>query len=383
MGNEVSGRNPGFDVLRGGALALMVMAHFSRTIPATGGVSAGISLVGETAPAFFFFAFGLTFERFLRKPSSFKWRQTVLFLYVAVMHNIFLRDWYVSDFLAFLLLWRTVLWGTSTLGTWHKKLWTFLSLGVLVALVISPEPMMRRAFQGVIPGPFPLMPWGLFILAGWLQGQLSVVKRGCVGVGATALGLGLLVGAQWGGFSYWEFDKWPMTSSYFLLLTGVGLLTLSAIEYRHQRRRLRLWEPVTFLSKNLLLATVVHYVPVMILKEITPRLIPVASLDGNLGALVIVAGSVVCVVVTYWLVRLLLLVWQRLQGTRPLEAFVSVYDVVALGGIVVSAVWLGANGINGMQELGVGRWVQVLRIPVWGMMVVFALVMQSKRKTAR
>lgn len=265
-----SDRSPGLDLLRALAFLLMCSIHVARAVPALSSAGGWIRGIGEAAPALFFFAFGITTMLFfVGKEPTVRTAQLRALLFLALAHGCYVATITVFDFFFFLFAWQWIL--TALQGMTHTapalllKTVLFIILG---ALLVLPYPFVH-AFSSMAAGPFPLLPWGTFVIAGALFAAAPLARSTLVlGSVAAIAGIGLALTGRAAGWQAWYPTKWPLTAPFLLICVGLCILLYQLVE--HWRR---LWEQVpllpqllSWISQNLLLATTLHFLTTDLIK---------------------------------------------------------------------------------------------------------------------
>lgn len=381
-------RDLGLDLFRGLALLLMVSVHFSRTIPGRDSLSELLRVVGESAPAFFFYAFGLTAPYFVRKDRAGQRRALRAFAYVAVLHNVFMSNLFTIDFLAFLFIWNLAIFVVAGQISPSRRAVGLLTGALLSAFALLSAQDVLNLFKLLMSGAFPVMPWGLFVLAGiaW-RPERTKRARGmhALFVGLIVLALGLHVLYYATGFKGLRLGRGPISATYVLLLIGLaGTLRLalgSAGEAlaRSPRAARVLGAP----SRHLLLATVLHYGPVHLVDLGVRTLLPL-DLPGRYPSAFILLGALTSFVLLYALLALCVSAWRRVRDTRPVAWLRRVRHLIALGLIPSVAILAAASraALGGAGDAS-AYWSQLLVEPtivymlamvlVWSAMLYYAL----------
>jgi len=333
-------RDRGLDAIRVLALALMVAAHFSFFIPASSVSAEALNFIGETAPAFFFFAFGMTFDRFLRKDRQTQVRRGLLLLWVALAHNLLVgqlhgaRGLLQMDFFAFLWVCLVVLSTVEAQLRPSTRAYAVV-LGVGAALLITPwgHHLLDMVESGV-PGAFPLYPWGLFVVAGLLYSRAPRPHRSALcGAVAVAVGVALVVLQRSGfGLESWELAKRPMSGAYFLVTCGACAVIVAAAGRKSSASAPS--PVVVFLSSNLLLCTVLHYVPVHAIGALSRYAASSANISTVLGPqssyIAMWVGTAACFALVWPLTVGVLGFWERIRGWALFQEAGSRLAVTAL-----------------------------------------------------
>lgn len=298
------------DMVRAMAMLLMVSVHFCRSVEAYTWAGRAIRYIGEAAPAFFFFAFGLLLERFFAKSKDDQFQLGKLFLFVAIAQGFMAGQPFRLDFLLFIWFWQiglAVLFKTYKLSV--RSLVVVIS-ATLMLMIIWPPNAMERIFS-LTGGPFPLMPWGLFVLAGMLFSRmLHAPGNPIASVGMILISLAMMLAGVILHAERLLALKVPLTATYFLLFTGI-IVFLMWLFIRYEKRLANMpWlvRPVVLLSENLLLATVLHYAAYLPLKALVVfkrHRDPTAFTEyiQQWDFVVMIAGSVAA------LILLIVLVW--------------------------------------------------------------------------
>lgn len=309
------------DILRVSALVLMTSVHFGRSLPADDFLIQTMQFVGELAPVVFFFAYGMTFHYYAEKPLSVRVTESLQLLVLGIVHSLAMQGTpFTSEFFTFLAISRVAI----EIGT---KM-TPLSRGVLaaaaavacVAWVLHPAGTYN-AFERSNPGWFPLVPWIVFVLAGyWFQKFRNHPRVPAVCTASVVLGL--IIWLATGGSP----TKWPMAPSFALIFGGAtGLLAygLDRLQLASEPRS------VEFLSRNLLLATVLHYLPFWGMTVFYKHLLADGVAPEYLPALYIIL-SAVSVALVYLLLVAVLWSVELVQRTELFGLMVSAYPALCL-----------------------------------------------------
>ena len=324
-------RDRGLDAVRVLALALMVAAHHSWSVPVSTASGDAFQFLGNTAPAFFFFAFGMTFDRFLRKDRKTQIGRCLLFLWVALAHNLLvaqMRGRYGllhTDFLFVLWLCLVVLLVVEIQLRPTPRTYA-LVLGVGTALLVFTPwgHSIQALLEKGIPGEFQLYPWGLFVIAGLLFSRSSQPRRAALAAAvAVAVGVALVALDRSGyGLDGWALTRRPMSGPYFLILCGLSVSVVSVL--RRTSASSAPSRTVVFLSSNLLLCTVLHYVPVSIVGALSGQIAgdeSAATVFGRDSSYIIMwLGAGVCIALLSPLTLGVLKAWEHIRDARVVQA---------------------------------------------------------------
>jgi len=330
-------RDLGLDALRVVALFLMVAIHYFQRLPSPTPLTDFLNFVGESSAALFFFAFGLTFARFQSKSRLDKLDSNLMFMYVGLSHNLYLRGLFQIDFLFFLFLARVVV---DAMGTLRNEMSAYLkiSLGVmLLALLLPDKGSIDRLFMQAGGGFFPLLPWVVFVLLGALYAKWSPSRLpgALLGGGLIIVALAMGWSADALGRSSLEISKWPLTTPYILLFTGISILLLEGVRQIQGAIKARAWlcNPMVYVSKNLLLATVLQYLPLELLYWAGKHLaiLQPGKQDETAVLIAIFLGSLVCQLLLLALLPVTINLWDRSKGARLFESLRYHRALTAIG----------------------------------------------------
>ncbi len=331
-------RDLGLDALRVVALFLMVAVHSSRRFPSSSSLIELLKFIGESAPAFFFFAFGLTFARFQSKPTMDRIEVNLMFMYVGLAHNLFTWDaLLIPDFLFFLFLARI---GVDAMGSLRNERAAYLTVSagtMLLALAFPAKGVIDKLVGSAIYGPFPLFPWIVFVLLGaayatWAPARRQAVFLGCSSI---AVAIALSAAAEPLGRTSLEIRKWPLTTPYILLFTGASILLLEGVRHIQGAVRARTWlsNPMVYVSKNLLLATVLQYPALELLfwaQKYVGILRPVKG-DETAALVAILLAAIACQLLLLAMLPLMIALWDRCKGMLLFENLRHHRALVAIG----------------------------------------------------
>jgi hypothetical protein len=338
-------RDPGLDFIRGLALVLMVSIHYARITPYENEFNNAFKDFAEAAPAFFFFGFGMTFDRFLAKTNREKWELNLYFLWVALAHNIVRAGLLTLNFLFSLWFWRVIL--TLLERDRRRPAGLYLAVCAATAAIIFVVPpafftRIREAVWGEGPGLLWLMPWGGFVLMGLVYSRLE----GAAARWILLLALGGFTAACsvlhcFISFPGLALTKIPVSVPYLSFNCSLCILFIEIIRRRSAAYfRIPLVPALfTFMSKNLLLGTVLHYL-------VDGALIFVGQRAGRPG------------------------VWLPPMG--PWEsAYIYIGSLLAVSGVLVLIRFTNAGWAQ-IRNRGIIRWLRRRRLAV-GAVIIAAM----------
>lgn len=386
-----STRNIALDYIRTLALLLMSLIHMWRDLLGRGAVDRILLSAGETAPVFFFVAFGMTQNRMVKKNASEVMRFVVLSGFIAVFQSYFLFSAPVWDFFPF--LWAALL--LVLLGNWlglsHRQ-FLLLSVAVLVVNMIRPlgvsligATLADGAFAQrlwLFPGGFFPLPWAVLVFLGFALGmQYRPMPRDLVMAAAgmtVVVALNVVVALRPDvPLAYrLTLSKWSATSPYLVFGCAEVLLVYAGLDYISRFPVAEKWfYPTTrFVSDNLMVGTVLHYLVLMCLTAQFSswwRLVNgVRTANWGIVLLLSIANVVFLVGALKLLARLWGMVSQRLHGV--------------LGRLGIAPVALTAVAIWAVLRFGVG-FVSLgfLKWTAYAAMLLLALLYDYHRKQAR
>lgn len=269
-------RNVALDYLRAAALCLMALIHMWRGVLGRSGVDAALRFVGEAAPFLFFVAFGMTQSRLVTRRARDLVPFVVLFGFIGLFHGYFMFYSPLWEF--FLFLWFASLLAIAS--TWlGLRGWAYAWLGAAVlalnlvrplgvSMISAPAADVEFAHHlWLFPGTFYPLPWAAVVFFGLALGLHCQASRRGLALATTgvvlACGCGLAA-ARWPGQTLGArltVEKWSATSPYMLLGCSATFLLYAALGRiaRSRVARQQLYPTVRFLSDNLLLGTILHY----------------------------------------------------------------------------------------------------------------------------
>ncbi len=251
-------------------MAMMVSAHFCRLIPDLSVRHPQLYLLIEAAPAFFFFAFGMTFDFYHRKPVAERVVNNLFFIAMALLHNLFLFQYdsrmsiLVFDFLFSLFVIRLLI---DLIQSQFKHADWLLMAGCVASLLYAalvPRNTLFLIQEQIIPGYYQPLNWSYFVLAGvlyqrYLRGQNRQPFLWLLI--ATAILLVLQVRGLFPGGVNWHLRKGPPDFLYLAAFSTLSAMLVQAAQWLSPlfHRIKPFHQTVVFFSRNLLLATLLHY----------------------------------------------------------------------------------------------------------------------------
>jgi len=343
----------------------MIAIHYSRSIPATHEVSRVLKFIGESAPAFFFFAFGMTFDRFLAKSTHEKFRLHLLFLYVAIIHNIYVKWVFRLDFLFLLWLWRVVLSLLEVRSRRSNSFYLLICTVVLVAPALNPPEFYLDLTSWLAKGitfRFTPLKWGVFVLMGLVYSRTGSSRaRSAYAVALLALSATFYFLNRAGGYDDFEFSKDSTSTPYVVFFCAANFLLLQGLRIRVPRflQRPRVSRLTVYTSKNLLLGTVVHFLPTTIMVNIAAILVEkkyqfLPAIE-RYDYVYIVAGSLLAIVVTLILLALTNRMWRLITPRIVSLKFTPRYHAGAVA-LIASALVLMLLRKAGPWDVAFQQW---------------------------
>lgn len=349
---------PELDVLRALSVFLMLLAHSTNYLffGAFDGMSTtakALHFIGNVAPVGFFFCVGLTIDNLYRKPAQRQLRQLSLLLYVALIHNLLMSELVFMDFFFFICLSQIILLILRRAYAGNGIYLACIMVGV--AVLASP---LSNAVQGFffayIPGPFTFFPWVLYVLSGALYARYIEARDGpeedgagawsgwgwVIAIGLLALGLAMARLAPAWQVANWGITKFPLTAPYFMVTLGSILLVLELARWG-RRFYADGWFFRTYIqevSKHLLLATVSHYLPLVLflgLAYYQPWFAATgfkALFASHDQLAILVVSCVAYVFVRYWVQWLH--AWWRRVGSATQRKLLGNVDLFALAAVL-------------------------------------------------
>jgi len=325
----------------------MTAILFARTIPTDDRLSEALYSLCSTATAFFFFAFGFTIPRFLARAREDQVHLLGSFFCVAALHNVFLGGLFHVDFLAFLFLWNVILFVLGRERAVRPRLTLLLAALILGLQFALPRGALGNLCRLLTPGAFPLLPWGVFVLAGLActHPAVGTARRPYLPfLGLILAALALHLGYVLTGEDRLMLSESPVSGAYLLLMLGAcGACLMAAGPFSRLVARLpALAHAVSFTSRHLLVATVFHYVTLFVAANLLTLLISSSDVRRHdtlfiaLGALAIPLGS-------YGLLRVLVRAWAMVRATGLVRAASRAAPLLALIVIPLTALATAAS----------------------------------------
>lgn len=235
----------------------MVFAHFP--IAERTDYVNSVDFFTGSAPALFYFAFGMTFHRFAKKSVLVRFRRISIFLVIAVLHNLTFSGVVLAyEFFFFLWLSLLVMQLVEMIPFDTLKATVLMLVLLLMSWTCFHSSFLSEVSRfSLINGNFPIIPWIGFVLAGYIFH--AGVKAQYITL--LLIGLFFLIDLKTG----LEIIKYPLSLTYFVLFAAFSVL----IYYSGRTSKiLSQNKMVVFISKNLLLATILHYVTFIVIRVI-------------------------------------------------------------------------------------------------------------------
>jgi hypothetical protein len=280
---EISDRNHALDLLRAFALVMMILIHYLRYFisDAPGSFGEGMRFIFESAPVFFFIAFGMTLTRTAAKKRKYLpvWELGI----VSLFHQVYMmpKDEFRPDFLFF--LWMMLVFASILRPIFRYRFVSVLfALAILVVNLFVNHETLGSAFHpsqstfhnalnwlaGFIGShPFGLFPWAFFVFLGMAIGLDKLNRRSqsmMLVFAILMIALSVMIryiGPSAGIKVYLAFiTKWhPTTSSYLALWAGIVMIVYVIFLHVRHNPDSPAWIVISKLSHMLLMGTVVHY----------------------------------------------------------------------------------------------------------------------------
>lgn len=351
MAKPPAARDRSLDIIRVSALVFMVAGHWGRAMPDAYHLVNILQFVFELAPVLFFFAYGMTLDRFLQKPLGRRIEDHLKLFILAAIHSLYQQgNPFSSDFFMFLFAARLLFDVAVRVGAANRVLIGLFLLALCGVWFALPLPFIYGLFVPSFPGWFPVFPWVLFVLAGRIFAHHRHSRLTAV-VALLGLSVALFDILALGH----AVSKWPLSPDYALLFgsgTAVAILVLDRIRWPSFLP----WRTVELLSVNLLLATALHYIAVISVTAAHGALNPVLS--GSVPAqyqpavftleYVLMAGIALLILIV--LIHAVLAAGAWLDGRGILGVADTLLPAIATIGIVLYAAMLHVN--MSMRDVG-------------------------------
>ncbi len=239
------------DIFRGFAAILMVLNHagvqWLAPVDATSGIDGIVVFLGSAAPALFFFATGVGMG--LSRRSAVDWpgiaRKVVLLLIADLFLSWSVHRWIGLDFFAFcaISMLAVALVTTTRRPVLTAAMAIAACLLVRYAFVAHLQPLADdypivafvSGIDGVVDVSYPLSPWLVFPLAGFILGRLGARRVGAASMPSPRASVAVLAAAS-GTVAWWldsrgsAMHRWNSVSVAYLLfaIAFVGVVWLVA-----------------------------------------------------------------------------------------------------------------------------------------------------------
>ena len=235
-------RDVGLDLLRVIALLLMVSIHYARAIPTMDMLGEILKFIGESAPAFFFFAFGVTLNIFLKKTINERIIRLILFFYVAMSHNIYTcfvfnfkrGTIFLTEFLFFLWLCQVIFFIIEFQRERSYIFYISFFLAFFAVISMTKLGQIDQIFKYLIQGPFPIFPWIAFVLFGFIYSRSINELASNKPIFALLFLFVILVTAfpllffKEHGMSLFLLNKWPLSAGYIFVFGVLSIFIRSS-----------------------------------------------------------------------------------------------------------------------------------------------------------
>jgi len=321
-------RDLGLDLVRAIALILMINVHFVKLIPAIGIIPEIIILFGEAAPVFFFFAFGITLDLFLKKNFDVKIIKIVLFFFVALSHNIYTCYFWnfkhgtviITEFLFFLWLWQLIILIIESHNKKSNFFYTSLVIIILFAVTIIKPDTLESVFQNIIKGPFALIPWGVFVISGLVFNRSELLKKQKNTIIISLFIIFTIIHFYkvniLSGISLTNITKWPLSISFIIIFGPLPFIVIIIFNNKFIKLKMHrltfLIKGIQFLSKNLLLATVSHYLIYLLPFKIHPFIYKPEFINKH-PIRMMISGSILIVIMLFIILFIILKIWSFIK----------------------------------------------------------------------
>ncbi|MFP5513939.1 MAG: hypothetical protein ACLGJC_12735 [Alphaproteobacteria bacterium] len=337
-------RDRSLDIIRVTALVFMVAAHWGRAMPDAYRLVNIMQFVFELAPVLFFFAFGMTLDRFLAKPLGRRIEDHLKLFILAAIHSLYQQNNpFSSDFFMFLFAARLLFDIAVRVDAANRVLIGLFLLALCGAWFALPLPFIYGLFVPSFPGWFPVFPWILFVVAGRMFAHHRHSRRTAIValLGLSVASFDILVLGH-------GVSKWPLSPDYALLFGSGTALSILVLD-RFRWPAFLSWRTVELLSGNLLLATALHYIAVIGVRAAHDALNPLLTGSVPAGYLpavftleyVLMAGIALLILIA--LIHATLVAGAWLDGRGILGIADTLLPAIATIGIVLYAAMLHLN----------------------------------------
>ena len=360
-------RDAGLDLVRFTALIFMVFDHFPTSYNSP--FISAMHFIAGSAPALFYFAFGMTFSTFAQKNTIIRLRITFAFFIVAIFLNLaFSGKFIYNEFFFFLWLSQCAMMAIITLI--KKPIWFILPFicGTLVCMIVLPHGYISHLFTSLVGGNFPFLPWFIFVLAGYLFSQRPLPSM-VMALVFVAIALSL----HFSGLPNTAIQKYPLSATYIMLFAGITILIYGL---GNRMPGLSSNGMVVYVSQNLLLATILHYMTYDIILMIN---YPIKHLTGynvlaNDPNLVMIVLPIACIVILVALLRTAATVWIIMKKRNFIKAKIIPNSIAAAIAIIM-LYYLVSSFSNASTLIG-GRFILILGMAYFGLVIREARTME-------
>ena len=257
-------RNQALDLFRAFALCMMASIHFMRGFinDYQGTWVGGLRYILESAPVFFFIAFGMTALHSVSGPR--KWRRLLELGIISLLHQLYQKAFSPFQFDFFLFLWFMLL-----IIAIFRRLFLIRLFRLAILVGIITFNLLIGHGQVAIFGehPFGPIPWAFCVIIGMMIGletqtekqriRLAVIGAVLIVCAYAILWLAPDLGLK---LNMTELSKWkPTTSTYLLLWSGIAMCVYGLFGYIRLKTKSIFTKFIRILSLFLLQGTVLHY----------------------------------------------------------------------------------------------------------------------------
>jgi len=243
---------------------MMASIHFLRGFinDYQGTWEGGLRYILESAPVFFFIAFGMTALHSVSGPR--KWRRLLELGIISLLHQGYLMEItpFKFDFLLFLWFMYVVIF------IFRRLFLNGFFRFVLLAGILITNLLIRHEKFGTFGGhPFGPMPWAFCVIVGMTLGletqtEKQKIRLAIIGIALIVCAYLIRMLAPNLGLTpiSFEFSKWkPTTSTYLLLWNGIAICVYCLFGYMRLPKSSIFVKFIRTLSVYLLQGTVFHY----------------------------------------------------------------------------------------------------------------------------